>query len=524
MRTLRGILPKIQTPEDVPLSQARISGGMNTRLDPADLDPSAGVLAENAVVTADYTQRAMGTTALAGTKPDSKPVLMYTQWDRFDGTTVRLRFSEDKVSKYSAGAYTDLTGTINGSATDGIRFTVASDATNDYFIFTNNGADEIQVLNSTATTFADLGNSAKYKYVCAFFNRIVAANLAGASPNPTLVAWSGDLNFTQWNSATDISAGSTPLVEAQADYADPITGLFAFASVMLILRERSLWLATKRPVASNPFAFQAAFPSVGCDTPGSATQTRNGICWYDLRSNEVYYYQVGQSPVAIGTPIKDTIIGAITDKDKVWGSYDYVKNTYKLTIPSDTTTLTQIYEFNFDAQAWTIRTENNAYGFYPIDGGASRIIYDQIVGTYAQLSAASATYDDIGLLAATPPKNYIGYTDGSLRYEEEQDSGSGTFHWKSKVFRIPKDDQMITKLMILFEPTRAGAMDIYYRRNGGNRVLAKTVSFNAVQGRTRAYIKKLVRANDYQFEIESSSGNFKLLEYRIDLTPSKEDK
>lgn len=525
---------QFDTPVEQPLSEARISGGMNSYIDPADLpNPQATILA-NGRTSADYTMRAPGVTTLSGTPPDTKPVLMFTQWNRFDGTTVTLRFSEDRVDRYSSGTYTQLTGTLNGTAEDGIRFVQTADASNDYFIFTNNGADKIQIIDSTATSFSALSSSTtintKYRYICAFFNRIVGANrvVSASSPvsaaNPVLIGWSGDFNFTEWNPANDISAGSTPLVEAQSDYADPITGLFGFASVMLILRERSLWTATKRPVASNPFAFQAAFPYVGCDTPSSAVQTRNGIVWYDYRTNQVYSYEVGASPQPIGDPIKNTLFDAITDRDLVWGSFDPVQNTYYLTIPSTSSTNSRIFLYNYNTGSWSYDDRVKAYGVYPLDGGTSRLQYDQLTGTYDQLTAAVANYDAIGLTAASPPVNYIGYSDGVIKYETDTDTGSEQFDWTSKVYRIPSGDQMISRLMILFDPLRTGTLTVQYKRNGGNWVTYRTVSFTGVDGRTRQYFTKLVRANEYQWRILSSAGNFKLLEYKIDISTSPEDK
>lgn len=522
---LRLPVQQVESPGIVPLAEARITGGMNSRIDGADIPSNVATLLKNARTSSDNTQRAPGFVAIAGTKPDSLAVLMYTQYTRFDDSIVYLRFSRSRVDKYTSGTYTQLTGTLSGTDKDGIRWITTADANRDYFIFTNNGANAIQVLNTSVTSFATLGNAGKYRYACAFFNRIVGANKVDAStPNPVLVAWSGDFNFTEWNPATDISAGSTPLTEAQSDYADPITGLFAFASVMLILRERSLWTATKRPVASSPFAFSAAFPSVGCDTPSSASQMRNGIVWYDFRSNQVYAYQVGQTPQAIGTPIKDEILGSITDKDLVWGSYDAVKNTYILTIPSTSSSASKIFLYNFDTESWHYDEVSEAYGYYPVDGGPSRLIYDQLAGTYDQIASAG-TYNNIGAVLESPPKNFIGTTAGVILEETpSSDALSGEFKWESKVFRIQVGDQAISKLMLLFEPIRTGTMVLEYKRDGGAWKTYKTVSFNPVNGRTRVYCKKHIRANEFQWRICSSTGNFKLLEYRIDMSPSLEDK
>jgi hypothetical protein len=160
-----------------------------------------------------------------------------------------------------------------------------------------------------------------------------------------------------------------------------------------------------------------------------------------------------------------------------------------------------------------------------VDGGVSRLNYDQLTGTYAELQAAVATYDDIGVTAASPPVNYIGYTNGVLKYEDPQsDVGIEEFDWRSKIFRIPSGDQMVSRLMILFEPIRSGSFNITYRKNNTGWTLYKTVAFDATQGRTRMYFTKLVRANEYQFRIRCSEGDFKLLEFKIDLSATPEDK
>jgi hypothetical protein len=208
----------------------------------------------------------------------------------------------------------------------------------------------------------------------------------------------------------------------------------------------------------------------------------------------------------------------------VWGSFDPVENTYYLTVPSTTTTNARIFLFNFSTGSWSYDDRENAYGFYPVDGGPGRLNYDQLTGTYAQLTAAVANYNAIGLTAATPTLNYIGYSNGVIRYESNIDAGSQEFSWTSKIYRLPANDMMISRLMILFEPIRTGALTVQYSRNGGAWTTYRTVSFTSVDGRTRQYFTKLVRANEYQWRITSSSGDFKLLEYKIDISTSAEDK
>jgi hypothetical protein len=263
---------------------------------------------------------------------------------------------------------------------------------------------------------------------------------------------------------------------------------------------------------------------VGCDTPNSATQIPNGIIWYDFRSNDVYLYQVGAAPQAIGGPIKNDILGAITNKNLVWGSFDRTNNTYFLTIPSETTAVTKTFVFDLDTQSWSYDERDSVYGTYPVDGGAGRLTYGQLTGTYAQIAAANANYGVLGATQETPASIFYGYDDGALGKEQDFDTMSEEFVWESKIFRSPVGDLMVSRLMLLYHPFRNGSLLLEYRRNGGAWVNYKTLTFNAVQGRTRGYITKLIRANEFQWRIRSSTGNFKLLEYRIEVSASPEDK
>lgn len=509
-----------------PIAEARITGGMNSFIDPADIPNGVATVSSFTRTYADYTYRALGATEQTGTKPDSLPVLLYCTYKRFDGSTLFLRFTKNRIDKWVAGAYTNITGTaLTGADTDRIRFITSADASNDYLFFTNNGVDEIQVLNAGASTFADLGNAPKYRHACVFFNRVVGVNLAGSSPNPVLVGWSGDLNYTQWNPLTDISAGSTPLVEAQSDYADPITGVYGFAQVMLLLRERSLWIATKRPVASNPFQFQAAFPSVGCDTPFSATQTRNGIIWYDYRTNQVYLYEVGSQPQPVGDAIRVTLRNAITDVSLMWGSYDNINNTYFLTVPTTASTTARIFVLNLNTGSWSYDDRLQVYGVYPLDGGSARLVIDQGVGT---INSQVGTINNAGVVTAATARNYFGYRTGEISYEDAVDTDTITasslqMEWRSKIFRYAKSDMMISSVMLLYQGVRNGSFSLQYCKNGGAWQTYKTITVTDTT-RRRAYLRKLIRANEFQWRVTSSSGDFKLLEFRIDVSESQEDK
>ena len=544
--TKNPILAPPQVPDPIQLlSEVRVDGGMNTRIDAADIPQNQLVLARNVYVDADKLIRFDGTILLTPPKPatdlldlengdqllqedtfdilldqgNTEPINVLYTFQRFNGTTVFLRFTDNKVWRRLSNSWLEVTSATPYTLPTGGRVRLLP--FNDRLFFVS-GTNNIYEIDFTANTYAYLGNAGKYKYITGFFNRIVGANKYDTStPNPTLVAWSGDLNFAQWDANVDISAGSTPLLEAASDFADPISGLFGFASVMLILRERSLWTAQKRPVASNPFLFQAAYPFVGCDTPNSAVQKRNGIIWYDYRSNQVYDYTLGDRPREVGEAVRDNIKPKITNKENPIGSYNPITNEYILTIPGTNTTVTYAYVLNLNNGAWTERTIENCTCIYAFDDTSAALLIDELSGTIDELSG---TINDLANLTTSPPTLYYGMSQGDILIASPVDTDNGASIetiLQSKIFKLYDRYISITRIRFTYIPLRAGEFTVQYN-NGNGWTTYKTVTFdlNAVGVRSRVACTKQVRAREFQWRITSLAGNFATLDYSIDITPA----
>jgi hypothetical protein len=506
-------------PEQMQLvSEVRLDGGMNTYIDPADLPGNQLVLASNCYTIADQIRRSKGTILYTPTAPNSDPVLLIYGFQRFDLTTVFLRFTKNKIHRAGVSSWTEITSATPYSILDTDRIRVLPFNNRLFFV---TGKHEIFEINFTANTYAYLGNAGKYKYITGFFNRVVGANLYDAStPNPTLIAWSGDINFTQWNPATDISAGSTPLLEAASDFADPITGLFGFASVMLILRERSLWIATKRPVASNPFQFQAAYPSVGCDCPNTAASKRNGLVWFDYRSKQVYDYTIGQSPRPVGDPVIEQIEPKIGNKETPIGNYNPITNEYTLTIPGSTTTITYAYTLNLNNGSWTERTIDSCQGIHPLDGTASALIIDELSGT---INSLAGTINSLSNTSISPPAVFYAMRDGTILVESssvDTDNGATIATvLESKTFVNPDRKLSVSRFRLAYKVFRFGSMLIEYW-NGNSWFTYKTVTLNSGDAGKRLTIScvKHILGREFKWRVTSTSGDFSILHYSIDFT------
>lgn len=509
-----------QTPEEeVNLVATQINGGINNYIDPADIPDNQVTQAKNVRINGDKIFRRIGCSNTAfldqGAPPNSSFITNISLFPRFDGSSEFVRFDPLKLYKRDVATWTQITGP---------PFTVETRqktlATLDRFFFAT-GHNVIQEINFTTDTYAPLGNAPKYKYICSFFNRIVGANLydAGTASNPIQIGWSGDLNFSEWNALVDISAGNAALVEGQGDFSDPITGLFGFASVMLIARERSLWIATKRAVASAPFQYQAAFTNVGCDTPDSIAQTKAGITWYDRRSNQVYTYEVGGTPKSIGYTIRKELKNTIRDNTLVQGSYDPIGNRYHLTIPSSSSDTSIIYVFDFETQSWVYDERYRVSGVFPLDEAKNNLVIADLVGVIADLVGVIA---DLSNITISPSVITYGHIDGMLTQDDdtaETDNGS-VFESiiKSKVFALNPSDLSVNRLLMKLVPIRPGSMQVYFSRNGGQTfTLYKSVSLpiSDIGKRRIVEFNKHITTSEFAWKIVSSSGSFDLNEYRI---------
>jgi len=497
--------------ETIKIAESRVNGGLVTEIDPADIQNSQFQVMENMRVYADKTIRSPGKVAITPTKPDSVKIMQYMTFDRFAGTSTYIRFTKSSVYKKGVGSWTAITGTLTGGDYNRIRFTLINDR-----LFFTNGVDNIKEVNTGITAFADLGDWGKYKYIWGFANRLLAAN---SDSNPILLARSGDLNFGVSNPATDQSAGSDPLVISQEDYSDPITGGFGFATVSLVLREKSLWVISQQPSSTAPFSYAAIPSPAGCDCPDTAAKRPNGITWYDYRTNNVYSYEIGSRPEPIGTAIRSLLKSSISDKRLLHGSYDFQKGEYVLTVPSTISNQSLLYCYNFETGAWYIEKVNYCMGVYNLNDAAGVMTIGDLVGTIGDLVG---TIGSLVFTSTLPPNRFYGLSNGDILQDDITldtfNAATATSTLVSKVFVIDDADLNVLELHLKVTPTRAGSISLYFSRDAGITFsLYKTLTFtNADNGTRKHYIcKKNLRVGEYVWKLVSTTGQFGILGYAI---------
>ncbi len=498
------------------LAESKLDGGMITSIDAADLANNQFTDVKNFSVRKDRTSRRFGTIIYPITKPDSNKILLITPFKQSNGTVLFVRATPSTVYLGTVSAFNAAVGVLTGGADDRFQTAVA----NYEFYFTNSGVDYIQKLNPGALTFARAGNAPRYKYLTSFNNRLVGANEVDAiTPNPIKIGWSGNLNLSEWNAATDQSAGFTSLVDSPTDFSDDITGIFGFTETGFILRERSLWGMNKAPVATNPFIFFVIAPGIGCDSPNSAVSVKNGICWFDLRTKTVYLHKVGdQEPTPIGRPIDSAILATIEDNTKIFGNYNTIEDEYTLCVPHNTSNEVTFWTYNFRTKAWVNEAQDNISALASIDYNSGSLVIDDLVGFINDLLGV---INDLSVNVAIPSRFY-GKTTGEILIENttaDTDNGTAfTSQLTSKVYSVPKNNEYIQTLNIGYIPRLAGSFTVYFSKDGGSTwTVYKTTTFltSDIGDRKLCTFKEHINAGEYAWKLEATSGLFDLIKYEI---------
>jgi len=518
--------PFPETPKYPQINVKTLDGGMNTFDDPNDLEDNQFVALQNATVKNKKLSRRVGDSAITPAKPNSLAVKKVYSVKSFDGTLSQFRMTNTTMHKRGVSSWTAITSVGTAAYTVAPNNVVSTD--NRHF-FSTNGNIVISEINPATNQYDDLGNASKYKYLTAFGDRLVGAYDLSI-PSPTTVYWSGNLNFDEWDNSVDPSAGYKPLEESQSDYSDFITGIFGFANQMLVLRERSIWLATKTGSASDPFYFYTATPSIGCDTPSSVQKIPNGVVFYDRRTNCVYVYIIGSpEPVKIGQPVEDSIYSSISDTSAVFSSYDPTEFEYRLCSPLIGTNLTRCWTYSFKSQVWWYEDRENVTCS---DSADFNIVSTTIADLAGNIEDLVGTIANLGGSAIPTSELYFGKSDGDiLAVDEEIDTGYTTLI-QSKVWSAPENnDFFIHRLTFTYEVTSAGEFSIYYSKNPNINsysdndpafTLYKTVTVNQVDANQRVTVNcvKSLRCTQFAWKIQSTDGIFSLIDFKALTEPA----
>lgn len=546
-----------QAVQQLPMEQmqlfaaAQLAKGMITILDPADIDLGALVLAKNAVIRYDKTSRRNGYSLFTPTKPNSNPVLKLVHFKNIAGQEFIFRITPSSVHYTDLSAWTAVNAAnLVGGASDRFDAAVGFDlVAQDYRLYlANNGKNKIQQVRLTGggspiVEDVDTGSASptapKSKFITVFQRRLIGANDPNTAQGPISVFWSGDGQFREFDPTIDVSAGIVPLIESPGDRADYITGVKAFTNVLVIPREKSIWLATPTPDGSNPLYFYGAVPGIGCSCPYSIAVVPHGLCFVDTVTGSVwaysYSYNYGyvagsNAPERIGLPIEKDLISNISDPSQVIGSYSPLNNEYSIVIPIVGTPVSRIWTFNFKNKTWSYKEKANVVEL--ADTGAIRTItsISGLIGTIAQLTGTIGNLSTVKVISST---QLVGLSNGDIQKDDpsiDTDAdGDYMMEIQSKDFVFPDIDVYASELRIEYVAHISGAMTLQYHKWGDPRddntwVTAKTITPQRLEETQLLRYKRNIKARRLRWRLRATKGVFDILSYEVHVYPGPESR
>lgn len=525
----RAVRPFTEVPEQIAkIAEARVNGGMITSIDPADIPNGTFQLAKNAIIRFDKTQRRPGSYLLQPTKPNSLPVTKIAFIKTKDGSPYTLRFTPSTIHIRGASGWTAITSTspISGGIND--RFQTADIL--DKFVFTNNGVNPIQAIDFAAGSYGALGDAPNYRYVVGFFNR--AVGLARRDEAENEVGWSADGDATIWNPLTNNSAGSSPILESPSDLSDFITGGLSFSNVMVVMREKSIWLATKQPIPQNPFYFTTAVPGIGMDCSYSLQLINNGLAWVDTKTKDVWAYTPGGSPERLSEAIKKDLFKQINNSPDgpigVFSSFATIPSEYTIYIPSSDN-ITKAWTYNFEYKVWTYNEFYGVLSAANVDIVTSLITIDDLVGAIDDLPG---TIDELSPSTVSAVPFSYGRDDGTIAIEDEpsdKDAPHTLFpsgiefntELESKTFVLPENYMKVFKLNIEYVASRTTNLSLLYSKDDGKSWLhLKTLAITKFNKQTLLAVKRQILARRFIWKLVYNGSDVAITNFELFATPS----
>lgn len=541
--------------------EEQINMGMVTALDPTDIPNSAGVDVKNmrlrysCLTTRPYLSyvQDIGFPDLYNS-PDDFRILGLHKIKYPNSSQKLYRFTTDGVRWLNGAVWTSLASAYALGDFDRIQVAVLADK----LVFSTNGALTLKSIDSTPT-LADVKAGKTYRYITSFYNRIVAANFNGSPDLATKIEWCADGDVTLWE-GDHRTAGSVLLTSGPEEIADRITGIKALGNVLLIFRERSLWVGNRQASATAPFTFSGLVNGIGCNLPYTICEVQGGFMWADAKSGTIWYFNGQDSPQPVGRPNDERFVKqlqGISSLDAPQAVYDPVNEEYLLLIPQLNVDKQLIWVYSFRTKTWvydevkyaaTLWVADIAYGFTQIRDLPAGPISD-LAGTIANLGTSATERPAVGYGTYGP--SYVG--GGLLFYDESNDAAIGdagfvieSFNFTfvpermvsvftSKIFQIPSDDIAISNFLLEYHiidrfnasSAPGGLYDsippikIYYAINGENIEIRpayysfKKLDLVSQKGIVKLSIPLNIRCRQFQFKIEQTLSHIHFLRYEL---------
>ena len=496
------------------IARGPLNGGMISALDKSNLPDGALSLLTNARVRDDKVKKRDGTSKYTPTKPDSLRVQLLFEFKQSRTEDYIVRITPSSAYYSDGNAWTLLTGTLHGGTSNPPSAAVVLNTP-----VIANGIDRLQKITlGTTKTIADLsGNAPRARYVTGFANRVVCASEGDGGDGLVTTFWSAERILGEFDPTVETSAGFSPIIESPADFSDFITGVFGFSNVLILTRERSIWLASKLPSASNPFNFFNAIPGIGCNVPASIAMTRTGIVFFDTESENVWLYEPGRPPEAIGDKIRTDLLNNFESPFRVFGSYNPKEREYMLGIPQSGSATTRIWVYSFRAKAWAYDEIDNLTAILRRHTLTDYTSFDELTGTF---DALSGTFDGLSDDPTETVSMYFGRSNGDILIEDSSvltdDGVNVETIMQSKEYKSLEVELILSLLLFEYTATVSGTATLEYTTDGGSTwTTASSHTTLITAGTHRIKFSNTVEANRLMWRIRATDTDIVILDHVV---------
>jgi len=392
-------------------------------------------------------------------------------------------------------------------------------------LYLANPSKKIVEVNFQDESYAEIAdeNAPIARYVTAFAERIVAAYIHTPMSGGALtfgLKWSVNSDPTDW---TGEGSGEENLIQSPSDTGDEITGVFAVSNIMIIMRERSIWHATRQPFALAPFRFTPVITNLGCDMPWTIARVSDeqgrttGLVFADNRTKGIYSYTPGARPVRLNgsLAVEDQLFTGLVNPEMSMAAYDPLNAEYHLGLPTDTDIDNKPHLGKF----WVASMKN---GSIVSDDGpvvtsidvvtdvGDPVMIDELTGFIDDLDGV---IDDLGGVFIFAPIVVKGDTvdPGQSIVEDLNTAGTHVFNWTSQDLGSVSRGRVIKQLQMAMSAVAAGDTSLEWSRDLITWTTLKTVA--DVSALIKFGFKKQLKGDRIYWRVTSEAQEFRMTEW-----------
>lgn len=483
-----------------------LTPGVLTRVIRANRPPGSALEITNGRIRDNWVGRRGAYTNYIA-KPDSNLVMKFVTFHGEANKNWLLR-----VANGSTHATTTTTGWTALTGSDYSSFVRTTSAQMLGLLFLANTSKKIVKVDFPDLSFEEVSEAPVCKFVTTFADRLVAAYIHSPSDGllPFGLQWSENADPLDWDGA---GSGIENLVQSPSDTGDEITGIFGFGSVMIVLRERTIWHATRQPFQTSPMRFTPIITNQGCDMPYTAVRTTDeqgkltGIIFADSQTDGIFMYTPGSRPQRL---TERGLFSSLVDPQRAEGAFDPLNQEYHCGVPTDSSNLDRLGEYIIVSQnGGLVKDDSPTATTLAVvsDVGAPTLI-DDLTGNIDDLSG---TINDLGGVFFRPSIILKGGTAGEVEKEDLGTVGTHTLTWQSQDLGSFSRRRLLKFMTAVVSATADGNVVLQTSKDGSTWTTVKTKAVTSTSDKIG--FRKGVTGDHIFWRLTTTAKEFRMFEW-----------